>query len=124
MKTKIVLICSLFFASVIAFAGTINPFTITSQHEQQHKDYQSYSGDVVMQVNSGTVINFVGDSEHDEPNGMVYKGNVEASFPVSNMSKQTVLVSTDKLTVIQEHDHSIKLKADNLTVKYINKPAN
>ena len=125
MKTKNTLTLSLLFFSVISFAGTINPYTISSKQGKQHGGYQIYSGDVVMKIRSGTSLNIVSDSTHlksDSPNTVVYEGNVEVTFPLTTNSNQIILITSEHLTVMKESTNGIKLTTESLVLTFTEKP--
>ncbi|KJF79982.1 hypothetical protein [Photobacterium angustum] len=118
MKKKLALLCSCLFISMSIFAGTINPFTISSKYEQRYKDYKTYSGNVVMHIRSGTEVKIASAHIQSEKQETIYQGNVAVIFPFTHEKNQFVVITSDKVTVRKEQDNSITLLADSIKVHF------
>ncbi|PSV25382.1 MULTISPECIES: hypothetical protein [unclassified Photobacterium] len=118
MKKKLAILCSCLFISMSIFAGTINPFTISSKYEQGYKDYQTYSGNVVMHIRRGIAVKIASAHIHSDKLETIYQGDVAVSFPFTNEKNQFVVITSDKVTVRKEQDNSITLLANSIKVHY------
>ncbi|WP_318471163.1 hypothetical protein [Photobacterium leiognathi] len=121
MKKKLALLCSCLFISMSIFAGTLNPFTISSKYEHLYKGYKTYSGNVVMHIRRGTEVKIASAHIQSEEHETIYQGDVAVTFPFTNEKNQFVVITSDKVTVRKEQDNSITLLANSMKVHYESK---
>ncbi|WP_318458945.1 hypothetical protein [Photobacterium leiognathi] len=121
MKKKLALLCSCLFISMSIFAGTLNPFTISSKYEHLYKGYKTYRGNVEMHIRRGTEVKIASAHIQSEEHETIYQGDVAVIFPFTNEKNQFVVITSDKVTVRKEQDNSITLLANSMKVHYESK---